>query len=486
MELKELNKNILAVTGCENIKTLKEKLMEDMLSKNNDILDNILNLIEFDLETDYFQKIQQFYEADRTGLKQDFTPKSLARLLPKLIDVKNANWCYDLCSGTGTLTLQAWLENKNLKVICEELDKNVIPFLLANLSMRNIEGYVVNADALTGEVFIKYKLIKGDKYSLVSITDDDIPKADVGISNPPYNLRWKPTGEYNVPESNANYVFVNKLLDCNKAAFILPNGSLTSTVEKECRKNLIDGKKIIKIITMPDRMFESTSIPVFVMLTGNCEYITMIDHRSRYDIEEREQAGESHTRNRIYKKEFKILTDEHIKKIVRTTETEVNYSKKIQETQDYNLMPARYIETEIHESESRPVEDIVTDLNRIIRERNVLKITINEKWAKELKIFELSDLKNQSNEINRNINMFLENKFGLKLDNADYITLTKSKELKIENKDKELMSCIMTLMMPVWTQHIFYLNTEENRLLAELRDKLLPLLMSGQININKI
>ena len=352
--------------------------------------------------------------------------------------------------------------------------------------MRNIEGYVVNADALTGEVFIKYKLIKGDKYSFVSITDDDIPKADVGISNPPYNLRWKPTGEYNVPESNANYVFVNKLLDCNKAAFILPNGSLTSTVEKECRKNLIDGKKIIKIITMPDRMFESTSIPVFVILTGNCEHITMIDHRSRYDIEEREQAGESHTRNRIYKKEFKILTDEHIEKIVRTTETEVNYSKKIQETQDYNLMPARYIETEIHESESRPVEDIVTDLNRIIRERNVLKITINEKWAKELKIFELADLKNQSNEINRNINMFLENKFGLKLDNADYITLTKSKELKIENKDKELMSCIMTLMLPVWTQHIFYLNTEENRLLAELRDKLLPLLMSGQININKI
>lgn len=35
-------------------------------------------------------------------------------------------------------------------------------------------------------------------------------------------------------------------------------------------------------------------------------------------------------------------------------------------------------------------------------------------------------------------------------------------------------------------QHIFYLNEEENRYLAELRDALLPELMSGKIDVEKL
>lgn len=34
-----------------------------------------------------------------------------------------------------------------------------------------------------------------------------------------------------------------------------------------------------------------------------------------------------------------------------------------------------------------------------------------------------------------------------------------------------------------WKQMIVYLNTEENRLLAEFRDALLPELMSGKIEV---
>jgi hypothetical protein len=35
----------------------------------------------------------------------------------------------------------------------------------------------------------------------------------------------------------------------------------------------------------------------------------------------------------------------------------------------------------------------------------------------------------------------------------------------------------------MWSQHIYYLNNEENRLLAEFRDALLPKLMSGEISV---
>ena len=35
----------------------------------------------------------------------------------------------------------------------------------------------------------------------------------------------------------------------------------------------------------------------------------------------------------------------------------------------------------------------------------------------------------------------------------------------------------------MWKQHIMYLNNEENRYLIELRDALLPDLMSGKIDL---
>ncbi len=55
--------------------------------------------------------------------------------------------------------------------------------------------------------------------------------------------------------------------------------------------------------------------------------------------------------------------------------------------------------------------------------------------------------------------------------------------MKFENKDKEFLSSIFSMVLPMWSQHIYYLNNEENRLLAEFRDALLPKLMSGEISV---
>lgn len=42
----------------------------------------------------------------------------------------------------------------------------------------------------------------------------------------------------------------------------------------------------------------------------------------------------------------------------------------------------------------------------------------------------------------------------------------------------------MPFFMNMYKQHIYYLNNEENRLLAELRDSMLPFLMNGKIEFN--
>lgn len=74
-----------------------------------------------------------------------------------------------------------------------------------------------------------------------------------------------------------------------------------------------------------------------------------------------------------------------------------------------------------------------------------------------------------------------------KIKSENFITFTKNKnEFKFENTSKENVSSVLIMIMRIWEQHIYYLNNEENRLLAELRDALLPELLSGRINIESI
>lgn len=65
--------------------------------------------------------------------------------------------------------------------------------------------------------------------------------------------------------------------------------------------------------------------------------------------------------------------------------------------------------------------------------------------------------------------------------------LSKNKnEITFANNSKENISSILMMIFNTWKQHIYYLNVEENRYLAELRDALLPELMSGKIDVSNI
>lgn len=70
---------------------------------------------------------------------------------------------------------------------------------------------------------------------------------------------------------------------------------------------------------------------------------------------------------------------------------------------------------------------------------------------------------------------------------SDYFRTTKKKnEIVFSNNSKENISSIFMLIFNMWKQHIYYLNIEENRYLVELRDALLPELMSGKIDLSDI
>lgn len=513
MELKQLTEKLLEKFNIENISELKNKLLNICLSNDVSIYDWYVDLIENDLETDYLQKIFQYYEADRKEKMQDYTPKNLSKLISELTKTEHEKWVYDCCSGSGALTIQKWAKNNILSFVCEELDKNVIPFLLFNLAVRNINAYVVNKNILTNEIFKIYELKPNCKYSLVKEIEKDyeLPKCDTTISNPPYNIPFatndKSIYKFGIPpKGNANYGFIQIALNksTGKSALILPNGVLSTNVaeEKSIRENLIKSGLIESVIMCPDCMFEATTIPVCIYLLNKNKKDTGIELISTENLcteeirlQNGQYGGNSHT-NRVYEKKINIFTDEQIKEIVsliNNKDTKKNQSVYISleelQKQDYNLVPKRYITIETEEYR-RTYKDILNDLNRVIRQRNICKCTINESLAKSigLDVDLYKKEKENSKIIIDNLKDLLKS-LGVSenIEKSDYISFSKNKnEFKFENNSKEDLSHILIMIFAQWKSMIYFLNLEENRYLNELRDVLLPDLMSGKIDVKSI
>lgn len=510
MELKELKDKTLKLFGISCTSELSNKMLEIELNNDFSYYKAFKELVS-DLSVDWLQKIFQYYESDRKRKMQDFTPISLAKFLGKLTESEKEKTVLDLCAGSGALTIQKWNMNKDLKFLCYEYDKKVIPYLIFNLALRNISAVIINGDALSGEVFATYKLTPTSEFAILS----KIPEiaavnmiCDSALSNPPYNMKWDipPFAQLQSrfanceipPESNANYAFILTALDKvkYKAAMILPNDVLSTNNrrEKEIRKYLIESNYVESVILCPDKMFEATSIATCILvlsMTKTTQNVAFVDMRQQYTVEQREQKGQygsaSHT-NRTYKKDIKTFSDKQIDKAIQCIHEhncESEYSKTVQideiRENDYILVPSRYIDFETREYKHRDFVDIMNDINRIEREKSILKLTLNESLAKSLglDIELLKQEENTAKELNKSFELV-----GGKYEFRKFITFSKNKnEFKIENQDKENLSSILRMFLPMWKQHVYYLNEEENRLLAEFRDALLPELMSGNIEV---
>lgn len=275
MELYELTQNFKSIFGISDLPESYKAIMGVLDNKNYGVIDKWLEICP-DLSKDYLQPIFQYYMADRKEKMQDYTPPCLGKLCANIVDARNAKSCYDMCAGSGSLTIQTWNLNKDMLFICEELDEKVIPFLLLNLTMRNINATVINGNILSKERFKAYQVTKSKKYSEISETEPPFKiQTDICISNPPYNLSWEPPvfaqlderfTQYGVPnKSNGNFAFIlSALAVSQKCAFILPNSIVSE--DTEIIKNMTECNVIDSIILNPDHMFEKTDI-------GTCVFI---------------------------------------------------------------------------------------------------------------------------------------------------------------------------------------------------------------------
>lgn len=329
------------------------------------------------------------------------------------------------------------------------------------------------------------------------------------ISNPPYNMPWKlpPFAQLQPrfsscelpPKNNANYAFILTALDMidGKAVFLLPCSALSSgnAQEKLIRGYLVEMNYIEAVITCPGKMFEATDIPTCIFVLNKQKetaQVAMIDMRQTFEVVEREQRGQyggaSHE-GRTYKKRVNVFSAENMEKALSAISgkrNEPGFSKIISiddiKQNDYILTPSRYIDLQDIAAQHRKYEDIVKDLNTVIAEKNLCKLTINESLARTLG-FDVNLYKQDQKD--NELNDLIQKIAGEKIQKTNYFTASKNAgEMKFENTSKQNISSILLMVLNTWKQHIFYLNEEENRYLAELRDALLPDLMSGKIDVS--
>ncbi len=328
------------------------------------------------------------------------------------------------------------------------------------------------------------------------------------ISNPPYNLAWEPPPFAEMeprfaacelpPKNNANLAFVLTALDrvTGCAVILLPSGALGAGNEAETaiRKYLVEKNYLDAVIACPESMFESTSIPTCLLVLNRAKTttrITFLDMGTSHGTEARKQTGQ-HGRaghlKREYTKVVNVFRDEDIERAlaaISSRHDEAGFSRSVlPETvskMNYNLSPARYIEAKEEAAKHREFSAIVADINRIVAEKNAVKVTVNETLARQLGLVEVAEAKNAANGSNRAINPTLES-LGCRIEDASYISLSKNKnEFSFSNQSKEFVSSILMMIFQTWKHHLYFLNEEENRYLVELRDALLPDLMSGKI-----
>ena len=375
------------------------KLTETLSDKNSRInLFESFLFYESNLNYDWFTDYFQAEHSDRKSKKQDFTPDGIVKIANSVLGHFESNT--DICAGTGGLTIKRWTENKDAIFYCEEFSDRAVPFLLFNLSIRNMEAYVFHGDALERDFKNIYQLTKGEKFSEITIIQTQFsPKSDTVIMNPPYSMVWNQSQEvlYGAiaPKSKADYAFLiqglNSLKDNGTMSIILPRGVLfRGNAEATIRKSILEHNLLDAVIGLPAKTFLNTDIPTVVLVlkkNRSRDKVLFID------------ASQEFTKGKTYN----FIEDKHSDKVLNIYQNRLEVEKfsrevsmrEIEENQ-YNLNIPRYIDTFEAEppislseitADMKNIDKEIAENQKTISENLSVLVGTNEESDKEIKEF---------------------------------------------------------------------------------------------------
>ena len=341
-----------------------------------ELIDLFTNQLETGGEGDFMGQVYEYFmgkfarSLGQTG-GEFYTPRCIVKLLVRMIQPMNGR-VYDPCCGSGGMFVQAADFVKahqgnvdQISVYGQELNATTWKLAKMNLAIRGIDANLGDAP---GDTF------HDDKHKALRV--------DYILANPPFNisdygqpsLLEDPRWIYGIPPvGNANYAWIehmySKLAPKGIAGFVLANGSLSTTGKQEydIRKAMLEEGVIDCIITLPDKLFYTTGIPVslwFVRKNKTHKNVLFIDARNMGEMIDRK---------------VRELKDDDLDKITSTYHNWLNKTgyedvkgfckdaslEEIREA-DYTLVPGRYVG--IDESGKMSKEEIDAEIKKLSNE----------------------------------------------------------------------------------------------------------------------
>lgn len=265
---------------------LSDELLKNLIEKMSEI--NVGNkTYSADVMGDAYEYLlKQFAEDAKKNGGQFYTPRSVVKLLVKILDPKAGETVYDPTCGTGGMLIESirHMNNQKLaygKIFGQEINMTTSAIARMNLYLHGAHDFVIEQ----GDTLRTPKFFKGGKIR----TFDNV------IANPPFGLsNWGAdafeTDQYGrnfwgcPSDSNADFAWIQHMVASmdpihGKCVVIMPQGVLFhGGKEGEIRKKLIQSDKVEAVITFVGGLFFGAGVSACVLCLNNDK---PADHRGK-------------------------------------------------------------------------------------------------------------------------------------------------------------------------------------------------------------
>ena len=257
------------VLSDETLKNLIEKMSEINVGNKAYSADVMGDAYEY--------LLKQFAEDAKKNGGQFYTPRSVVKLLVKILDPKSGETVYDPTCGTGGMLIESirHMDNQKMaygKIFGQEINMTTSAIARMNLYLHGAHDFTIEQ----GDTLRTPKFFKGGQIK----TFDNV------IANPPFGLSgWGAeafeSDQYgrNVwgcpSDSNADFAWIQHMVASmdpihGKCVVIMPQGVLFhGGKEGEIRKKLIQSDKVEAVITFVGGLFFGAGVSACVLCLNN-------------------------------------------------------------------------------------------------------------------------------------------------------------------------------------------------------------------------
>lgn len=333
---------------CMDNNVIKMYLEENF---NEEVFQDLLHLVEIN-EKVIFSEVaisaDAFFFSEEKG---DFsTPLSIVKLSQSILNVGSGDKVADICCGKGSFISSVCANNTDVVAHGYEINPSKAAIAMMKAEMVSSSAVITITDVLEypygeekyNKIFANYPF--GSR--LKDISDSSV------ILN---EFTGKINRKYNSMPSDwlYNYLITNLLTEDGKAIAITTNGCTWNRQDEDMRKYFVENGLIECVITLPERLFYSTSISTSMIIfsKGNTS-VRLVDARKMC------QKGRRYNR----------FSEDNIANIAEAAGKDGEHSKNVSidelRKNEYNLSFSRYVSDRYEISDGVPFESIIKRVTR--------------------------------------------------------------------------------------------------------------------------